>query len=255
MQDFKDFPGVALVVGGSGGIGSEICRLFAEKGSNVAFTYKSNVEKAEFLASEISDLGKLAVKESVDLNNPEEIDSFIESLHSAGGVHTLVFAAGPVVPQQHLSKISPSLFSQHLQLEVNAFFSSAIAALPQIRENQGTIIAVTSAATDRYPIKDGLSASPKAAIEVLVKGLAKEEGRYGVRANAVGPGMLTDGMASTLIERGDYSQNDLDIATANIPLGKYGQAIDVAEAVCFLASSKARYITGQILNVDGGYTA
>ena len=147
------------------------------------------------------------------------------------------------------------MFSQHLQLEVNAFFSSAIAALPQIRENQGTIIAVTSAATDRYPVKDGLSASPKAAIEVLVKGIAKEEGRYGVRANAVGPGMLTDGMAATLIERGDYSQNDLDIATANIPLGKYGQAIDVAEAVCFLASSKARYITGQILNVDGGYTA
>ena len=67
--------------------------------------------------------------------------------------------------------------------------------------------------------------------------------------------MLTDGMAATLIERGDYSQNDLDIATANIPLGKYGQATDVAEAVCFLASSKARYITGQILNVEGGYTA
>ena len=54
MQDFKDFPGVALVVGGSGGIGSEICRLFAEKGSNVAFTYKSNVEKAEVIAGEIS---------------------------------------------------------------------------------------------------------------------------------------------------------------------------------------------------------
>ena len=88
MQDFKDFPGVALVVGGSGGIGSEICRLFAEKGSNVAFTYKSNVEKAEVIAGEISDLGRLAVIESVDLNNPEEIDSFIESLHGAGGVHT-----------------------------------------------------------------------------------------------------------------------------------------------------------------------
>ena len=67
--------------------------------------------------------------------------------------------------------------------------------------------------------------------------------------------MLTDGMAVRLIECGDFSQNDLDIATANIPLGKYGQAIDVAEAVCFLASLKARYITGQILNVDGGYTA
>ena len=93
------------------------------------------------------------------------------------------------------------------------------------------------------------------AIEILIKGLAKEEGRYGVRANAVGPGMLMDGMAATLIDRGEYTQHDLDTATANIPLGYYGNAIDIAEAVCFLASPKARYISGQILNVDGGYTA
>ena len=89
----------------------------------------------------------------------------------------------------------------------------------------------------------------------MIKGLAKEEGRYGVRANAVGPGMLMEGMAATLIDRGDYNQNDLDTATYNITIGYYGKAIDIAEAVCFLASPKARYISGQILNVDGGYTA
>lgn len=255
MSEFKNSSGVALVIGGTGGIGYEICKLLAQRGSDIAFTFRNNLQKAEQLSDEITNLGAHSLMKPLDLNNEEQVSNFIESLSNEGGIHTLAYAAGPVVPQMHLSKISPSLFSEHLNSEVNAFFSSVVAALPLIRQQQGSIVAVTSAATNKYPIKDGLSASPKAAIEVLVKGLAKEEGRYGVRANAVGPGMLTDGMAATLIDRGDYSQNDLDIATANIPLSKYGQAIDVAEAVCFLASPKAQYITGQILNVDGGYTA
>ena len=255
MQDFNDRSGTALVIGGTGGIGSEICKLLAARGSDIAFTYQNNVEKAESLSTEIENLGVNSLKHSLDLGNQAEVHNFIQSLGNDRGIHTLIYAAGPVVPQVHLSNIPPETFSEHLNLEVNAFFGAVITALPFIRERNGAIIAVTSAATDKYPIKDGLSASPKAAIEILIKGLAKEEGRYGVRANAVGPGMLMEGMAATLIDRGDYNQNDLDTATANIPLGYYGNAIDIAEAVCFLASPKARYISGQILNVDGGYTA
>ena len=67
--------------------------------------------------------------------------------------------------------------------------------------------------------------------------------------------MLSDGMAKNLINNGEYTQSDLDAATANIPLKRYGNALDIAEAVCFLASMRASYINGQILNVDGGYTA
>ena len=255
MQDFKDRSGAALVIGGTGGIGSEICKLLATRGSHVAFTYQNNLQKAESLSTEIEHLGVRSLNKSLDLGNQGEVENFIQELNDDGGIHTLVYAAGPVVPQVHLSNISPQIFSEHLNLEVSAFFGVAIAALPCIRQQKGAIIAVTSAATDKYPVKDGLSASPKAAIEILIKGLAKEEGRYGVRANAVGPGMLRDGMAATLIDRGDYNQNDLDAATANIPLGYYGNALDIAEAVCFLASPNARYISGQVLNVDGGYTA
>jgi len=255
MTDFTNHTGVALVIGGSGGIGSAICRLLAGRGSNVAFTFNKNFEKAKAVRNDIEKQNKLCISESLNLTDQDEVHQFTNSLLEQGGIHSFIYAAGPNVPQIHISNIEPSQFAQHLHEEVNSFFVTVSAALPQLRDQKGSITAVTTAATNNYPIKDGLSASPKAAIEVLIQGLAKEEGRFGIRANAVGPGMLTDGMADNLIKSGEYSQNDLDIATANIPLKRYGNAADIAEAVCFLASPNASYISGQILNVDGGYTA
>jgi len=253
--DFEDLTGFALVTGGTGGIGSAVCRLLAEKGSNVAFTFFQNQSQAETLEDNLRSLGKTALSESVDIRDYESVSAFINFLQDQGGIHTLVHTVGPPVPQTHLSKVSPQTFQEHIELEINGFFNTVHAALPLLRDTQGSIVAVTTAATDRYPIRDGLSASPKAAVEMLIRGLAAEEGKFGVRANAIGPGMLSDGMAEELIARGEYSQKDLDIATGNIPLRRFGEAIDVAEAVCFLASKRANYISGQILNIDGGYTA
>ena len=117
---------------------------------------------------------------------------------------------------------------------------------------EGSIVAVTTAATARFPVRDGLSSAPKAAVEALVRALAVEEGRYGVRANCVGPGMLTDGMAQRLIESGELDDRALEVTRGNIPLRRFGIAHDIAEAVCFLASSRAGFISGQKLDVDGG---
>ena len=143
------------------------------------------------------------------------------------------------------------------QLDADAagLFSAAHAALPHLRAAGGSIVAVTTAGTGRFPVRDGLSVVPKAAVQAAVRGLAAEEGRFGVRANSVGPGMLADGMARRLVASGDLDERALDAARANIPLGGFGAAADIAEAVCFLASDRARYITGQHLAVDGGYTA
>ena len=254
-MDFEDLTGFALVTGGTGGIGSAVCRLLAERGSNVAFTYFQNQNEAQTLEDTLRSLGQTTLSKSIDLRDNEAVSEFINSLQDQGGIHTLVHTVGPPVPQTHLSKIPPSTFQKHIELEVNGFFNAVHAALPLLRNTQGSIIAVTTAATDRYPIRDGLSASPKAAVEMLIRALAAEEGKFGVRANAIGPGMLTDGMAQKLIDQGEYSQKDLDIAAGNIPLQRFGKAVDVAEAVCFLASKRANYISGQILNIDGGYTA
>lgn len=89
---------------------------------------------------------------------------------------------------------------------------------------------MTTAATARYPVRDVLSSAPKAAVQAIVRALAAEEGRYGVRVNAVGPGMLTDGMAARLISSGELSDDALAAARRNIPLRRFGTATDVAEA-------------------------
>lgn len=90
-----------------------------------------------------------------------------------------------------------------LAADAAGFFSLVQPALPHLRSTSGSVVAVTTAATSRFPVRDGLSSAPKAAVEALARGLAAEEGRFGVRVNCVGPGMLIDGMAERLISSGE----------------------------------------------------
>jgi NAD(P)-dependent dehydrogenase (short-subunit alcohol dehydrogenase family) len=253
-DDFVGRAGAAVVTGGSGGLGSAVARMLAARGSDVALTYRSNGDAARNVVEDAKTLGRRARAWQLDLVDAEAThDTLVQIAEQFGGIHTLVHAAGPHVPQIHLSRVDPAQFRQHVEEEVVGFFNLAQPSLPFLRDTQGSIVAVTTAATRRFPTRDGLSAGPKAAIESVVRAIASEEGRYGVRANSVGPGMLTDGMAARLIASGDLDDAALEVTIRNIALRRFGEASDVAEAVCFLASDRARFITGHFLAVDGGY--
>ena len=254
MNDFAGRTGAAVVTGGSGGIGAAIVRMLAERGSDVLFTYRSNRDAADAIISELSDLEVRVVAMPADLVDESIAASVVfAAVAEFGGIHTLVHAAGPHVIQIHLSRVEPSAYRAQIEGEAVAFFNIVQPALEHLRKVGGSIVAVTTAATRRYPVRDGLSSGTKGAVEAVVRALAAEEGRFGVRANCVGPGMLTDGMAARLMASGDLDDAALEVTMRNIPLRKFGDAVDIAEAVCFLASDRADFITGQMLDIDGGY--
>ncbi|HVV30489.1 MAG TPA: SDR family oxidoreductase [Mycobacteriales bacterium] len=245
--------GAALVIGASGGIGAAIAHSLQRRGSAVAATYRRESSRiAELLRS---GTGPRTRAYQLNLTDAEACVTTVKAVVADfGALHTVVYAAGPPVPMVHLSKVEPGLFREQLLGDAAAFFNIVSVALPYLRTSHGSVVAVTTAATTRFPVRDGLSSAPKGAVEAVARALAVEEGRFGIRVNCVGPGMLTEGMAEGLIASGELSEQALEITRANTPLRRFGVADDIAEAVCFLASGRAGFITGQKLNVDGGYT-
>ncbi|MFC1401333.1 MULTISPECIES: SDR family NAD(P)-dependent oxidoreductase [Streptacidiphilus] len=255
MKDFSGRPGAAFVAGGSGGIGAAIVRILARRGSDVAFSYRANQAAAEGVAGEVKEHGRQALALQLDLEDETATAEAVARAAGAfGGLHTVVYAAGPHVPMTHLSKVTPGQYRAQLVADAAAFFNLVHPALPLLRESRGSIVAVTTVATRRFPVRDGLSSGTKGAVEAVARALAAEEGRFGVRVNCVAPGMLTDGIAARLIDSGELDAAALEITKRNIPLRRFGDAGDIAEAVAFLASDAAGFITGQALGVDGGYS-
>jgi len=247
--------GCAIVIGGSGGAGAEICRVLARDGCDVALTYFSNETRAKLAARLVEGEGRKASIHRLNIEEPAPTRAFVGDVAAKyGGIHTLVYAAGPLVPMVHLSRVEPELMKKHLLQDTFGFFNIVQAALPHLRKSAGAIVACETAALDRYIAGDGLSVIPKAGVNALMKGIAKEEGRYGVRANGVALGIIEAGQFTELVKLGHIDEKYMEAAARATPLRRTGKPIDIAEAVSFLASARANFITGQLVCVDGGYS-
>ncbi|MGI9277314.1 MAG: SDR family NAD(P)-dependent oxidoreductase [Endozoicomonas sp.] len=250
----KDFSeGVALVVGGSGGCGRAVCLRLVESGTPVVFTYNNNQTRANELVQEISELGGQVEAVQLNITDRDGIKSLFKQVSDKHGkIHSLVMAIGYDIPQDYIANVTPELWQDIIQSDLNGFFNVTNTAIPYLRESKGSIVHVSSAGLFRYPPRDVLSVAPKAAIEVLIKGIAKEEGPNGIRANSVAIGVIETGIFLRLKET-VFDQAWQEAVKAALCLPRFGQAEEVAEAVVFLASQRAAYITGQIISVDGGY--
>jgi NAD(P)-dependent dehydrogenase (short-subunit alcohol dehydrogenase family) len=245
-------PDWAVVVGASGALGAEICRVLARDGRNILLVYGRQESAARKLAEDIRGLGVHAEHIPLDLSSTACGDRLIEAVGERP-VRAFVYAAGPHVPQSYVAEIEPEQYRRQLTTESGGFFATLRALLPRLREGTGSsVVALTSSALRRHPRRDVLGVAPKAAIEALVRAVAVEEGRFGVRANSVAVGMINAGITSRLIESGDLPPAAMEQVRRALPLQRFGTAADIAETVAFLVSERSAFITGQSLAVDGG---
>ena len=234
MSDFPE--GVALIIGGSGGIGSAIARGLAAEGATVAITYRHRKDAAEEVATEIRSAGGTCSVHQTELGNLDSVQTCLAGLAAEHGqIHTIAHAAGTHIDQPYISQVTPDQWRNTMDWDVNGFFHVVHAGLPHLRKSHGSIVFVSSAGLKRHPPGDVLSVAPKAAIEALLRGIAREEGRYGVRANAVAVGVVDAGMFPRLVERGELSQEWIDAAMRNTPLRRFGTPGEIADAAVFLA--------------------
>ena len=238
---------VALVTGGAKGIGAAICRALARDGYKVCVNFNSSEKVAQELKSELSSITDVEIFKA-DVSCADDVNEMFSQIEAHfGGVDVLVNNAG-IAEQALFTDISDEQWQRMIGVNLTGAFNCCRRALPfMINKKSGNIINIASMWGEIGASMEVHYSASKAGLIGLTKALAKEVGLSGVRVNAVSPGVvLTDMMSS-------FGEDVKAYLREETPLNKLGSAEDVANAVSFLVSHKADFVTGQVISVNGGY--
>jgi 3-oxoacyl-[acyl-carrier protein] reductase len=238
---------VVVVTGGSRGLGRAIALDAAAEGARVVVGYRRREREAQEVVAEA---GKGALALALDVRDTASVDAFFAKvLETCGGIDGLVTSAG-IVSDAWLATMPVDQFDDVITTNLRGTMLAARAVLrPMMAKKRGSIVALTSVAGVRPSPGQAAYAASKGGIHAMVKTLAAEVGKYGIRVNALAPGLIDAGMVKAT------SPERVKLTLAHVPLGRLGEAREVARVSTFLLSDDASFITGHALLVDGGLGA
>lgn len=238
-----------FITGGGSGINLGIARSFAGLGANLGLCGRSQ-DRLDGAAAELEGLGARVVARSADVRDPEALRAAMAACRDElGPIGVLVCGAAGNFPCP-AEAISPNGFKSVVDIDLLGSFNACHAAFEQLRETRGVILFISAGQAFTPYLAQSHVGAAKAGVDNLMRNLALEWGRFGIRANSIAPGPIagTEGM-KRLAAGDDELHRRLQQA---IPLGRYGETVEIGNAAVFLASSFAAYVTGTLLVVDGG---
>ncbi|MGE4243775.1 SDR family NAD(P)-dependent oxidoreductase [Ramlibacter sp.] len=243
---------VAVVFGGSRGVGRACAALLAERGADVAVVCRSNLREAEVTAQAVRAAGRRAHVVQCDIADDAQVAAAYREVREAlGPFRLLVSSAGVTTAFTPVRELSPAQWRAYVAVDLTGTFHILHHGAPYLEAaGGGCVVVVSSIASQMVPARNAHGAAAKAGVDALVRVFAKEEARRGIRANVVGIGLTETEMGARAVE--SWHPDTLKRVVAGIPLGRIATPEDVARSVVFLLGDEASYITGKVLQVDGG---
>jgi 3-oxoacyl-[acyl-carrier protein] reductase len=240
---------VALVTGGSRGIGRAIVKAFAVEGARVAFVYRGSKEAADKLAAEVAAAGGTAMALQADVANAEAAQVCVDRVVKEWGRLDILVNNAGIIKDDLFVRMEPEAWQAVLQTNLGGVYNFCrAAAFLMMRQRGGRIINVSSVAAEHVNPGQTNYAASKGAVNSFTRALAAELASRNVTVNALAPGFIETDMSEAVRNKAG------DLIKKMIPMRRLGQPEDVARVAVFLASPDAAYMTGQVLTVDGGLT-